>query len=38
MLMPTDAVRGQTINLILQVTNDGAPPLTRYQRVVVTCR
>jgi hypothetical protein len=38
MLMPTDAVSGQTINLILQVTNDGTPPLTRYQRVVVTCR
>jgi hypothetical protein len=38
MLMPRDAVSGQTINLILQVTNDGAPPLTRYQRVVVTCR
>ena len=38
MLMPTDAVRGQTVNLILQVTNDGTPPLTRYQRVVVTCR
>jgi hypothetical protein len=38
MFVPTDAVRGQTINLILQVTNDGTPPLTRYQRVVVTCR
>jgi len=38
MLMPADAVHGQTINLILQVTNDGTPPLTRYQRVVVTCR
>jgi len=38
MLMPQDAVSGQTINLILQVTNDGVPPLTRYQRVVVTCK
>ena len=38
MLMPADAVRGQTSNLILQVTNDGVPPLTRYQRVVFTCR
>ncbi len=38
MLMPRDAVRGQTIHLILQVTDDGTPPLTRYQRVVVTCR
>src|SRR5690349_8434702 len=38
MLMPRDAVRGQTIHLILQVTDDGTPPLTRYQRIVVTCR
>jgi hypothetical protein len=37
-VMPKDATRGQTIHLILQVTNDGVPPLTRYQRVVITCR
>jgi hypothetical protein len=36
-VMPKDATRGQTIHLILQATNDGAPPLTRYQRVVITC-
>ena len=36
--MPQMLSYGQTINLILQVTNDGVPPLTRYQRVVVTCR
>ena len=36
--VPADAVRGQTIHLILQVTNDGTPPLTRYQRVVITVR
>ena len=38
LLMPRDAKTGQTIHLILSVTNDGAPPLTRYQRVVITCR
>jgi Protein of unknown function (DUF1593) len=37
-IMPKDATSGQTIHLILQATNDGAPPLTRYQRVVITCR
>src|SRR6516225_10950767 len=37
LVMPRDAMPGQTINLILQATNDGVPPLTRYQRVVVTC-
>lgn len=38
LLMPRDAKPGQTIHLILSVANDGAPPLTRYQRVVITCR
>jgi hypothetical protein len=37
-VVPANAAPGQTIHLILQVTNDGAPPLTRYQRVVITCR
>jgi len=27
---------GKTIHIILEVTDDGAPPLTRYQRVIVT--
>jgi hypothetical protein len=36
--MPTDAKPGQTIHLILEVTNDGSPPLTRYQRVILTCK
>jgi hypothetical protein len=36
-VVPKDAAPGQTIHLILQATNDGAPPLTRYQRVVITC-
>jgi hypothetical protein len=34
--VPDDAKSGQTINLILEVTDNGTPPLTRYQRVVVT--
>ena len=27
---------GQTINVILEATDNGTPPLTRYQRVIVT--
>jgi hypothetical protein len=34
--VPGDARPGETINLILEATDDGTPPLTRYQRVVVT--
>jgi hypothetical protein len=34
--VPHDAKPGQTINAILEATDDGTPPLTRYQRVVVT--
>lgn len=34
--MPGDAAEGQTIHLIGEVTDDGTPRLTRYQRVVVT--
>jgi len=34
--VPPDAVPGQTIQLVLEVTDDGRPVLTRYQRVVVT--
>lgn len=33
--VPNDATAGQTIQLVLEATDDGAPPLTRYQRVVV---
>jgi hypothetical protein len=36
--VPNDAKPGQTINLILEATDDGTPPLTRYQRVIVTVR
>ena len=34
--IPTDALPGQTIHIILEATDDGKPPLTRYQRVIVT--
>jgi hypothetical protein len=35
-VVPVNAVPGQTIHMILEVTDDGTPALTRYQRVVVT--
>jgi hypothetical protein len=38
LVVPADAVSGQTIHVILEVTDDGKPPLTRYQRVVITCK
>jgi hypothetical protein len=34
--VPDDAKPGQTINIILEATDSGTPPLTRYQRIVVT--
>jgi len=34
--VPEDARLGQTIHVILEATDNGTPPLTRYQRVVVT--
>jgi hypothetical protein len=33
--VPADAEPGQTMHIILEATDNGAPPLTRYQRVVV---
>ena len=33
--VPADAQKGQTIHLICEVTDNGTPQLTRYQRVVV---
>lgn len=33
--VPSDATPGQTIQLILEATDNGTPPLTRYQRVIV---
>lgn len=34
--VPADARVGQTIHVICEVTDDGTPTLTRYQRVVLT--
>ncbi|MEZ0542047.1 DUF1593 domain-containing protein [Fibrella arboris] len=34
--VPGNAVAGQTIHLILEVTDQGTPALTRYQRVIAT--
>jgi hypothetical protein len=34
--VPVDAVAGQSIQLVLEATDDGTPALTRYGRVVVS--
>ena len=34
--IPADAAASQTIQLVLEATDDGRPALTRYQRVVIT--
>jgi Protein of unknown function (DUF1593) len=36
--VPDDAKPGQTIHVILEATDNGTPPLTRYQRVIVTIK
>ncbi|MFW6256977.1 MAG: nucleoside hydrolase-like domain-containing protein [Bacillota bacterium] len=36
LFVPSDARSGQTIHIICEVTDNGIPPLTRYQRVVMT--
>jgi hypothetical protein len=33
--VPNDALPGQTIQLVIEATDNGTPPLTRYQRIVV---
>lgn len=38
MLIPADAMPGQTIHVILEVTDRGTPALTRYQRIIITVR
>ncbi|MDO9373334.1 MAG: DUF1593 domain-containing protein [Ferruginibacter sp.] len=37
-VVPKDAVGGQTIHLVLEATDNGTPALTRYQRVIITVR
>jgi hypothetical protein len=34
--VPPDATQGQTIHALIQVMDNGAPPLTSFQRVIVT--
>jgi hypothetical protein len=36
--VPQDATNGQTIHVLIQVTDDGAPSLTSFQRVIVTIK
>jgi hypothetical protein len=36
MIVPADAVAGQTIHIILEATDNGSPSLTRYQRMIIT--
>ena len=35
--MPRDIKKGETIHVILEVTDSKAIPLTRYQRVIIQC-
>lgn len=37
-VIPMDAVAGQTIHVIFEGTDNGEPALTRYQRVIVTVK
>ncbi len=37
-VVPADALAGQTIHLVLEATDNGSPALTRYQRVVIHVR
>jgi hypothetical protein len=33
--VPDDVAKGETIHIICEVTDNGTPPLTRYQRIVI---
>ncbi len=35
-IIPADAKKGDTIHVILEVSDSGSPTLTRYQRVIIT--
>jgi hypothetical protein len=37
-VIPKDAVAGQTIHIILEATDSGSPALTRYQRIIITIK
>lgn len=34
--VPEDAIVGNNIHIVVEATDDGEIPLTRYQRVIVT--
>ncbi len=36
--IPEDATEGQTIHIILEATDNGAPALTKYQRLIIALR
>lgn len=36
LLVPQNAEKGQTIHIVLEVKDQGSPPLTRFARVIVT--
>jgi hypothetical protein len=37
-IVPDDALPGETIHIICEVTDDGNPALTRYQRIIITVK
>ncbi|MFN8256548.1 MAG: DUF1593 domain-containing protein [Bacteroidales bacterium] len=37
-IIPADALAGQTIHFIFEATDNGTPAITRYQRVIITVR
>jgi len=36
--LPANTKGGQTLHVICELTDNGTPPLTRYQRVIITCK
>ncbi|MEL6944280.1 MAG: hypothetical protein AAFO82_16585, partial [Bacteroidota bacterium] len=36
--LPADIEKGETIHLILEVSDNGIFPMTRYQRAIITCK
>ena len=38
MTIPANATSGQTIHVVWEVTDNGTPPLTRYQRIICTIK
>jgi len=38
LVIPADAKPGKTIHIVLEVTDDGIPNLTRYKRVIITVK